>query len=209
MGGMRADIMERGAVLPLRLPEFARAVPAPSQADSVRWFWGSSWSFSADTTNEQVVVPFSTCNLVIEAGTAVIVGPTTTVSRKVLSGSGWAVAAMLQPAATYALVGSPAAFRDGFLEIDAGDLPAQAGAAFGTDRPFPVRFERARSVLAEWPEGQIPAIDEHGTRANRLIEVIDTVDGLDAVRDVAAAAGLPLRTAQRVANEYIGFHWAI
>jgi AraC-like DNA-binding protein len=191
-------------MFPHRLPDFLRVQPAAGEADLVRWFWGSEWSFAGDSASEQVVVPFSTCNLIIEPNGASVTGPTTRASRRELRGTGWVMAAMLQPAAAFALVGSPADFCNQAVRVSADDLIAAVASTIAEEAIFSVRFEKARSVVSTWLHKQIPEIGEAGRSANRLVATVDAREDLNTVGDVASAASLSLRTAQRIAREYVG-----
>jgi len=203
-GRVTTQLFDRGAVFPHRLPEFVRVQPTEREADLVRWFWGSEWSFAGDSVSEQVVVPFSTCNLTVGPDGASITGPTTRASRRELRGTGWVMGTMLQPAAAFALVGSPAHFRNRSVRITAEGMVADVASAFAGEAALRVRFGKARSIVSTWLHAQIPEIGEAARNANRLVSTADAREDLNTVGDVASAAALSLRTAQRVASEYVG-----
>ena len=93
------DEQHRGILYPQRLPEFHRISPAPALADAVRWFWIPEWDLTDGTESRQEVLPFPACNVVVEPDGVTAVGPTTRAAERVLTGTGWAVGALLQPAA--------------------------------------------------------------------------------------------------------------
>src|SRR3954466_7253149 len=86
-------------VYPARLPTFDR-LPAPDAvAQLVRWFWIPEWRIQPGRSSRQHLIAFPACNLVVEAGGVGFAGPTTGSSYRDLSGTGWAVGALLRPAA--------------------------------------------------------------------------------------------------------------
>jgi hypothetical protein len=88
----------------------------------VRWIWIPEWSLPPGRELRQEILPFPACNLVVEPDGITLVGPPTRRSERVLSGSGWAVGALLRPAAAPAM--APAAapaladLRDSAAAID-------------------------------------------------------------------------------------------
>lgn len=89
----------RGVLYPARLPTFDR-VGAPDDLSSmVSWFWIPQWSLAPGRTSRQNILPFPACNLVVEPDAVLIVGPSTQRTHRDLTGSGWAVGALLRPAA--------------------------------------------------------------------------------------------------------------
>ncbi len=77
-------------------------MPAPAAvADLVRWFWVPEWDVDPGRTSRQHVVGYPGCNLVVDSrqgGFVGFAGPTTRASHQDLTGRGWAVGALLQPA---------------------------------------------------------------------------------------------------------------
>lgn len=56
------------------------------------------WSMPEGTSTVQRVLPYPVCLIVVEPGYALLVGPSTGPSTRRLTGSGWALGTMLQPA---------------------------------------------------------------------------------------------------------------
>lgn len=105
----------RGILYPARLPEFHRIAPPQRLAHAVRWFWIPEWDLPEGEVSRQEVLPFPACNLVVEESGPSAVGPSTRRSERVLEGRGWAVGALLRPAAAPALIAElDPAFAPGF-----------------------------------------------------------------------------------------------
>src|SRR5215475_422049 len=104
----------RGVLSPARLPPFDR-LPAPDAvARLVRWFWIPEWRIQPGRTSRQHVIAFPACNLVVEPDAVGLAGPATRASYRDLTGTGWAVGALLRPAAVPHFAADPAALRDAY-----------------------------------------------------------------------------------------------
>ena len=122
-------------------PPIHRFAPSPELADVVRRHWIPVWSLPEGGRSVQRVLQYPVCNLVIEASYAIVVGPTTGLSTRELTGSGWALGAMLQPAAGALLLGGAVSeFADTATPLEA--VPGLDGAAL---------VDRVRSALAGQP----------------------------------------------------------
>ena len=167
----------RGILYPDRLPEFHRVAPPAGLEHAVRWFWIPEWDLPAGEVSRQEVLPFPACNLVVDPAGTSLVGPSTRRSERVLDGSGWAVGALLRPAAAPALIAafdpsieppdgipdrtrdeaaassaSPvrpgvSLLRDAAAPITAPELHAEVVAAM-SDRAEPGEVRRTRAVAA-------------------------------------------------------------
>src|SRR5690606_11566041 len=88
----------RGILFPSRLPTFHRVLPPASLEPLVRWFWHPRWQLAPGQASRQEILPFPASNLVVSPDGVVLAGPTTRVAHRELSGSGWALGALLRPA---------------------------------------------------------------------------------------------------------------
>ena len=68
-------------------------------AELVRHYWIPEWDLPAGRIERQLVLGYPVCNLVVERDVVTLAGPTTRVSHRDLTGRGWAVGALLRPAA--------------------------------------------------------------------------------------------------------------
>lgn len=117
-----AAAQARGVLRPNRLPTFTRVAPPSEVADLVRWFWIPEWDLPVGHTSRQQLLGFPASNLVVQNRTAVVSGPTTRTSHQDLSGKGWAIGALLLPAAVPTLAPEPATLRDQVVPRDLPDL---------------------------------------------------------------------------------------
>uniref|UniRef100_UPI000B2E246B DUF6597 domain-containing transcriptional factor n=1 Tax=Microbacterium resistens TaxID=156977 RepID=UPI000B2E246B len=90
----------RGVLYPARLPTFHRLPPAAEARALVSWYWIPEWDLGPGESSPQDVIGYPAANLVVEPHGVSLVGPTTRAARRELRGRGWAVGALLRPAAT-------------------------------------------------------------------------------------------------------------
>lgn len=195
----------RGVLYPVRLPSMHR-LPAPAQvAALVRWFWIPEWDLPAGRVSRQHVLPFPACNLVVEPSLIGLAGPTTRRSVRDLTGRGWAVGALLRPAAVPYVVDDPARLRDAYEPFDAPDLHARAVAAMTADDVTAAdRRTAAVTVFADWLAGRVPEPDDEALTANAMADLIDTDASVVRVEQVAQRLEVSVRTIQRLARRYVG-----
>ena len=191
----------RGTLFPERLPELYRLAPVPAAAALVRWIWITRWSLPDGVVSRQELISFPALNLVIEGGTVRLAGPTTRAGHADLVGRGWAVGALLRPAAVPAFTDDPGSLRDRYDPFDAPDLYAGVVAAMAADT------EAGRAAAAEqfasWLVARVGETGEDALLANRLSEVAEEPE----VRRVGALAErltVSERTLQRLARSHIG-----
>ncbi|UNX53644.1 helix-turn-helix domain-containing protein [Georgenia sp. TF02-10] len=202
----------RGELYPAGAPTVHR-LPAPaSVAALVRWFWIPEWDVPAGRVSRQELIAYPACNLVVEPEVVGLAGPTTRRSFRDLTGRGWAVGALLRPAAVPHLVADPAALRDRYEPVHLPGLHAGVVAAMAGDGGGGVRREsegdvrRARAVaaFAAWLAVHLPAPGEEALIANAMADLIDGDPTVRLVTDVAAGLGTSPRTLQRLARRYVG-----
>lgn len=202
--GGRADQDGRGVLYLARLPRFAR-YPAPAPiADRVAWFWIPEWDLAPGRTSRQHLIAFPACNLVVEGAQVGIAGPTTRSSYRDLVGRGWAVGALLRPAAVAALLADPASLADGYRALDLPDLRDAVGAAMERDAADAVRHERAVTAVAAWVGRHVPEPGDEALRANALADLLGSDPSVLRVEDAARALHVSVRTAQRLARRHVG-----
>jgi AraC-like DNA-binding protein len=195
----------RGILYPAALPTFTR-LPAPERvADLVRWFWIPEWDLGPGRTSRQDIIAFPACNLVVEPSMVGLAGPTTRRSFRDLTGSGWAVGALLLPAAVPQLGVEPGQLRDSYVAMDLPDLKLAVTAAMTSESQLPEeRRAQAVEAFCDWVEEQLPPPDDEGRLANALARLVDEDPEVLRVGDVADAMGVSVRTVQRLASRYIG-----
>lgn len=197
---------QRGILYPQRLPEFHRIPPTPALAHAVRWFWIPEWDLPHGTESRQDVLPFPACNIVIEPTGVSAIGPTTRASERVLTGAGWAVGALLQPAAVPALVPDPATLRDSSRTVEDAELHHTIRAAMQDLRtPGAARRALAADALAAWLTDRVPDPEpgSEAALANTLAGVLSD-PGITRVDQLPERIHLSLRTLQRLAERFFG-----
>ena len=194
---------QRGVLHPAGLPSFHR-VPPPGRVSSlVRWFWIPEWDLAPGRVSRQEVIGFPASNLVVEASLVGLAGPTTRRSFRDLTGRGWAVGALLRPAALSQLSPEPVMLRDRYRCLDLPELHVAVAAAMTGRGDGDARRARAVEVFADWLGGLAPASAE-GLLANAMAELVDGDPTVRTVGDAASRLGVSVRTLQRLARRHVG-----
>lgn len=197
----------RGVLYPQRLPEFHRLDPSVDLAHAARWYWIPEWDLPDGVESRQELLPFPACNLVVEPHGVHVFGPATRAAERVLTGRGWAVGALLRPAAAVALIEDPARLRDDFAPLDEATELHGAVVATMEDPRLAAETRRARSVrfLESWLRERVPvpAHDEEAALANELERLLAD-PGVVRVDQLPALLHVSLRTVQRLALRCFG-----
>lgn len=195
---------------PAQLPTFRRLSPPPAVADLVRWFWIPEWDLPEGRASRQHLIAFPALNLVVEcgdlalAGMVGVSGPTTKASYRDLTGRGWAVGAVLRPAAVPVFAEDPQALTDGYVALDLPDLREALIAAMDQRGSDEERHGRAIEAFTTWLIDHLPKPDGEALLANRLADAIDLDSEMLSVQDAAEAVGVSVRTTQRLTRRYVG-----
>ncbi|MDQ0690708.1 helix-turn-helix domain-containing protein [Arthrobacter sp. W4I7] len=194
----------KGILYPARLPTFHR-LPAPDPvAELIQWFWMPEWNIEPGRTSRQHLIAHPGSNLVVELDGVVFSGPTTRASHRDLTGHGWAVGALLRPAAVSLFTDDPFSLCDMEVAVVAEDLRRSVSEAM-TTYDGDARRGRAVNAFARWLACFAgPAVSEESLLANRLMDVIGSDGSVVRVEDAASALAVSQRTLQRVAKKYIG-----
>ncbi|ADG79068.1 Transcriptional regulator, AraC family OS=Tsukamurella paurometabola (strain ATCC 8368 / DSM/ CCUG 35730 / CIP 100753 / JCM 10117 / KCTC 9821 / NBRC 16120/ NCIMB 702349 / NCTC 13040) OX=521096 GN=Tpau_2463 PE=4 SV=1 [Tsukamurella paurometabola] len=183
---------------PAALPTFERRVPSADVSELVRWFWISQWDIAPGRVSRQELLPFPALNLVVEQAVTGLSGAATAIGHRDLTGRGFAVGALLKPAATPALTADPQAILDTYSPMDLPDLSEPVASAMARGD-----VGAACAAYESWLRAG-PRPSAEGLLANRLAALIEDDETLRTVDDVAAATGTSARTVQRLTRKYIG-----
>ncbi|MFK0009105.1 helix-turn-helix domain-containing protein [Paenarthrobacter sp. NPDC090520] len=203
------DHLFKGVLYPARLPTFHR-LPAPSAVEHlVQWFWIPEWDIEPGRTSRQHVIAYPACNLVVGLERVDFAGPTTRVGHQDLSGRGWAVGALLRPAAVPLFTADPRGVRDAEVAFAAVELHRTVTAAMS---PSPsdaddggARRERAVDAFVHWLALFAGSgVSEEALLANRMMDLLASDPSVLRLEDAAAVLAVSPRTLQRVARKYIG-----
>ncbi|MDN5977274.1 MAG: helix-turn-helix domain-containing protein [Acidipropionibacterium jensenii] len=224
----------RGVLFPSRLTAFHRYAPPPVAADLVQWFWIPEWDLEPGVVSRQTVLSYPALNLVVEPHGVSLVGATTRMSERVLRGSGWAVGALLRPAAVGTLTSDASSLVDVEQPLSAPTLHARVVAAMagealvgepgaGPEAGVPVagqvagqeavdheadapadRHDHAVDIVAQWLSERAGEIPSVARHANMMPEVLIGEGGANTPAEAAVRLAVSLRTLQRMTHRYIG-----
>lgn len=184
-------------------------LPPPSDVDDlVRQFWVPEWDMPAGKVHRSLVLTYPACNLVAEPHGFALHGPTTRISHRDLSGRGWAVGALLLPAASALVELDVASIIDG--ERDLPGEPVLDAIREQMNERRPNRHAASTRLLSDWlaarkatrwPDGMPDEVNA----ANTLFSLVNADDSVLRLDDLAGRLQLSPRTVQRIARRYIGF----
>ncbi|MDQ4215361.1 helix-turn-helix domain-containing protein [Microbacterium capsulatum] len=196
----------RGVLYPARLPQFHRIAPPADAAELVAWVWIPEWDLEPGRSSRQDLVSYPALNLVVEASdreTAPVqlFGATTRAGFRDLAGRGWAVGALLRPAAVAALAAEPSSFLDGAIEIDAPELEREVARAMASGDG---RLERAAGAVCDWLRDRVGEVTAPVRHANAISELLMSDPSIRTPEQAATRLAVSVRTLQRMAHRYVG-----
>jgi AraC-like DNA-binding protein len=194
----------RGQLTPDPRAPIARIPPPAGSEHAIKHFWIVEWSLPDGEPSRQLVLGYPVINLVVEPDRAAAYGPSTTSGTRVLKGSGWAVGALLRPAATPLFTECPARFANGAQDLHEPELQAAVARAMTSHAPSEQRFTEASGAIARWITDRMPEADARALEANRMADLADSETNLLRVPDLARAMGASQRTLERLAADYLG-----
>ena len=129
-------------------------------------------------------------------------GPITSISYRELEGRGWAVGALLRPAAAGALC-SPSLIRNSHRPLEDPDLRTAVADAMA-DSNTTRGGQRAASALADWVAQHTGPPQAMALTANRMEDVVASDRSILRVDQLARRLDLSIRSLQRLSERYIG-----
>lgn len=196
---MAPEPNSRGVLRPDRLPDLVRLPPGPGEIHLIRWYWISRWNLPPDEPARQDLIAFPAFNLVIGDDGVVLSGPTTAISHRELTGRGYAVGALLWPAATPLFTDDAPSYVDHETDYRAPELLA------AVHRADPARDAQAASdAVAGWLTAGHPAPTADALLANRVITAVEADPPPADVAALADRVGVTVRTLQRMTRRFIG-----
>lgn len=218
------DEDSRGVLDPATLQRFVtldRFSPGAALDGLIDWFWAVRWDLPVDQRFASKVLSQPGVNISVGNGApegvapppgpypvcARVVGVTRAVQTRVLTGVGWNVAAKTTTGGFGAFIsGSVADLTErerpigAVLSVDAADLEQRMAGAAGP----PARAEILRELLA----GLIERADPQRVTAAREVAAIARLAerdrGVRRIAQLAAAAGVGIRSLQRLFSTYAG-----
>ena len=191
----------------------ARADVSPGLADLVRRFWIPVWDVPDGQLAPQRVLQYPVCLIVVSDSYSRFYGVVSGLSETVLSGRGWAVGVMLQPAAGHLLTGAPVRrMTDRFVDLSSLDpqrsvdgtaLTAVVREVMSPDPTSEAAQAQAR-VAVEAELRRLLPVDEEGLLVNAVVEDVETSPELLRVDELCARFDISERTLQRLLHKRIG-----
>jgi len=191
----------RGVLYPERLPQLHRLPPTDDAAELVEWCWIPKWDIEPGRSSRQELVSFPALNLVVEEWGTVLSGATTRASARELTGRGWAVGALLRPAAAAVLTDAPLALLDQVEPIAAPGLPEQVARAMASGDGH---RERAVAVLCDWLRERVGEVTAPARHANAMATLLMSDPSVRTPEQAAARLAVSVRTLQRMAHRHVG-----
>ena len=192
----------RGVLYPDRMPRFHRLPPTPDAQHLAAWFWIPEWDLDPGETSRQEIVAYPALNLVVEPSGVQLVGATTTATHRDLTGRGWAVGALLRPAAVAALTEKPSELRDSWTMLAAPDLLESIAAVMDGDDDD--RLPHAVAIMSGWLAERAGEPTDAGLQANAMSELLMTDPGIRSAEQAATRLAVSLRTLQRMTHRHVG-----
>jgi AraC-like DNA-binding protein len=193
--------------------EIARSGPSPDVADLVRRFWMPVWDVPDGAASEQRVLQYPVCLVVVSNTYARLYGVSRGTSATTLTGRGWAVGVMLQPAAGHLVSGVPVrrltdrhvdlADRSLVPAIDGARLTGRLREVMSPDPTDRAAQAEARDLVEDALRPLLP-VDDEGRLVNALVEHVETSPGLLRVDELCERFGLGERSLQRLLHKRIG-----
>lgn len=193
----RVTDQTRGVLYPDRLPRFTRLSPGEAAAELVEWYWIPQWDLPDGVESRQALLPYPAANLAVEPDGVTLWGVTTRAGERVLRGSGWAVGALLRPAALAHLSAAPAELADRHVVLDEPALQTAVTAAMPDARA-------AVQVVESWLVTRVGALTPEARLANAMAGLLMTDPTVLRLDDAAERLRVSARTLQRLAHRTVG-----
>ncbi len=211
----------RGIVDPsamLEVVDFARHPAGEALEGLVEWFWSVAWDLPPAAIHDQLVLNHPAGNISVgtidDAGVPLdpprgrVYGVQEGVSHRHLTGAGWTVAARTTVGGLGALLDRPAReAADRQLDLDRA-LPGLDGAAVVVAvcevDDNEARVDRLRSALSTMVEGRDPALVAEARQVAELARLTELDRTLCRVEQLAARAGVSVRSLQRLFDTHVG-----
>lgn len=187
----------RGVLYPERLPRFTRLAPSVAASDLVAWFWIPQWDLPDGVVSRQAILGYPAANLAVEPDGVTLWGATTRATARELRGSGWAVGAVLKPAAYARLHDAPRDLVDAHIALDEPALAGEVAAAMPD-------LDAATETVAAWLADRAGPPTPDGRLANAMADLLMTDAAILRLDDAAERLRVSVRTLQRLAHRTVG-----
>lgn len=195
----------KGHLNPGESAPISRYPVEPDLASYVRHFWIPEWELPEGASVTARVLGYPTLNLVVDPTGVLVTGPTRRESQRVLSGRGWAVGVLLQPAATPALGYDAEQLVDSGRPLDEPELQGSVVAAMDRPGEREGRHAAAVAVMTAWLRDRLGPVTDQGLLANRAVELVEGDPTLTRVSELTERLHVSGRTLQRAVRRSTGF----
>lgn len=189
-------------------PPIHRYPPSAELRDLVERYWIPVWSLAEPSTQSTLQHPV--CLVVVSKTYARFYGVVRGRSSVTLEGDGWAVGAMLTPAAGRLILGrSVAEVTDTHLDLErlagpeATALVRRIRAAMAGDPGSPRSHVEAVEWMERWLTAYLP-VDDAGLLVNDLVDWVREHPEVTRVGELARRAGMNERALQRLVEQRVG-----
>jgi AraC-like DNA-binding protein len=187
-----------------------RYEPVPELAALLQRFWIPVWSVPAGEEAPQRVLQYPVCLVVISPEYARFYGVVSGLSTTTLTGDGWAVGVMCQPAAGFLIAGGPVSgYTDRYVDVaevlggDGEQLVDRVRAAMADDPSSAAAHREAIDAYGDVMRRFLP-VDAEGELVNQVVAFVEGDSAVVRVSQVCAAFGLSERALQRLLHRRLG-----
>ncbi len=201
----------------MRHVDFARSPAGDVLEGLVEWFWSVAWDLPEPFAHDQQVLNHPAGNISIgtldDSGIPLdpaegrVYGVLTNLSHRHLTGKGWTIAARTTVGGIGALLNVPAkTVTDSQLAFDAAlpDLDANLVAAVTAEATNALRIGRLRYALSDMIAQRDPALVAEAREVAVVAATAEHDRSIRRVEQLASAAGVSVRTLQRLFDLHVG-----
>jgi AraC-like DNA-binding protein len=176
----------------------------------LRRFWIPVWSVPAGREAPQKVLQYPVSLVVVSAEYARFYGVVSGLSTTTLTGEGWAVGLMCEPAAGALVAGSSmAGYTDRFVDVadvlgaDGRRMVDRVRTAMAPDPRSPEAHRAAMDAVGDALRRFLP-VDAEGEAVNDLVAFVESRPDVTRVAQLCAESGLSERSLQRLVHRRLG-----
>jgi len=176
----------------------------------LRRFWIPVWSVPAGGEAPQKVLQYPVSLVVVSAEYARFYGVVSGLSTTTLTGEGWAVGLMCEPAAGALVAGAPmAGYTDRFVDVadvlgaDGTRMVDRVRTAMAADARSPEAHRAAMDAVGDALRRFLP-VDAEGETVNDLVAFVESRPDVTRVAQLCAESGLSERSLQRLVHRRLG-----
>jgi AraC-like DNA-binding protein len=188
----------------------SRYAPGAEFRGLLRRFWIPVWSVPPGQEAPQKVLQYPVSLVVVSAEYGRFYGVVSGLSTTTLTGAGWAVGVMCEPAAGFLVAGAPMAeYTDRFVDVadvlgaDGLRMVARVREAMAADPRSPEAHRAAMDAVGDALRRFLP-IDAEGELVNDLVAFVESRPDVTRVAQLCAESGLSERSLQRLVHRRLG-----